>query len=77
MSSICIIPRPIHRPRDPPRSDKKDGQLNDGIWMLYFVTEGRIIRTMVEEFILLPTDWVLTPVVLVDKQGFLKRFKNQ
>ena len=42
--------------------------------MLYLVTDGRMFRTILEEFRLLPTDWVFTPVVLVDRQGFLKIF---
>ena len=40
--------------------------------MLFLVTDGRKLTTILDEFVLLPIDWILTPVVFVDKQGFLK-----
>ena len=40
--------------------------------MLFLVTDGRKLRAMLDEFVLLPIDWIFTPIVFVDKHGFLE-----
>ena len=40
--------------------------------MLFLVTDGRKLRAMLDEFVLLPIDWIFTPIVFVAKHGFLE-----
>ena len=72
ISNICKIPNPNHRPREPPKSDKKDVQLKGGKYMLFLVTDGRKLTTILDEFVLLPIDWIFTPIIFVAKHGFLE-----
>ena len=40
--------------------------------MLFLVTDGRKLRAMLDEFVVLPIDWIFTPKVFVAKHGFLE-----